>query len=172
MSQYLQFETERLILKPTLEEDAEFILNLFNTPKWLKYVGDRNLKTIEDAKAYIKTKMLPQLNRLGYSNYTLIKKADNCKIGICGLYDRDGLDGIDIGFAFFPEYERKGYAFESANKLKTIAFSQFGLKDLNAITVKDNTSSQKLLEKLGLKLVGTTTLPDDEEELLFYKIEK
>jgi len=87
-------------------------------------------------------------------------------------YDREGLEGVDIGFAFLPEYERKGYAFESANKLKNAAFNEFGLTHINAITTKNNISSQKLLEKLGLKLNGTTKLSNDEEELLLYKIEK
>ncbi|MDX1828666.1 MAG: GNAT family N-acetyltransferase [Lutibacter sp.] len=172
MNQYKIFETERLILKPTSEEDAEFIFELLNTPKWIKYIGDRNIKTVKNARDYIKTKMLPQLKKLGYSNYTLIRKADNCKIGTCGLYDREGLEGVDIGFAFLPEYERKGYAFESANKLKNVAFNKFGLTHINAITTKNNISSQKLIEKLGLELNGTTKLPNDDEELLLYKIEK
>lgn len=114
--------------------------------------------------------MLPQLKRLGYSVYTLIKKQDNVKVGTCGLYDREGLEGIDIGFAFLPEYERKGYAFESARKLINVAFNEFGIKEINAITIEENISSKKLLEKLGFKLNGTTKLPDDEEELLLYKI--
>ena len=172
MSQYKIFETERLLLKPTSEEDAEFIFELLNTPKVIEYIGDRNIKTVEIAKNYINTKMAPQLRRLGYSCYTIIRKADHCKIGTCGLYDRDGLEGIDIGFAFLPDYERKGYAFESVNKLKNVAFQELGLTEINAITVKNNLSSQKLLEKLGLKLNGTTKLPDDDKELLLYKIEK
>jgi RimJ/RimL family protein N-acetyltransferase len=172
MSRYKIFETERLTLKPTSEEDDTFIFELLNTPKWIKYVGDRNVKTVEGAREYIKIKMLPQLKRLGYANYTVIRKADNCKMGTCGLYDREGLEGIDIGFAFLPEYERKGYAFESASKLKEVAFNEFGLTQINAITVKDNISSQKLLEKLGMKLNGTTKIPNDNEELLLYKIEK
>jgi RimJ/RimL family protein N-acetyltransferase len=172
MSQYKIFETERLILKPTTEEDAEFIFELFNTPKWIKYVGDRNIRTVEDARGYIRTKMLSQRKRLGYSNYSVIRKADKCKIGLCGLFDRDGVDGIDIGFAILPEYEKKGYAFESANKLKNVAFNEFGLKEINAITVKDNLSSQKLLNRLGLKLSGTTKLPEDDKELLLYTIKR
>ena len=170
MSKFKIFETDRLILKPTSEGDAEFILELLNTPKWLKYIGDRNVKSIDDAKGYIKTKMLPQLERLGYSSYTLIRKSDNNKIGGCGLYDREGLDGIDIGFAFLPEFEKKGYAFESAKKLINIAFNEFGISEVNAITTEDNISSQNLLEKLGLKLHGKTKLPDENEELLLFKI--
>jgi RimJ/RimL family protein N-acetyltransferase len=171
MNQYKTFETERLILKPTLQEDAEFIFKLFNSPKWIEYIGDRNIETIENAKNYIETKMVTQLKKLGYSNYTLIRKEDNCKIGTCGLYDRDGLEGIDIGFAFLPKYERKGYAYESAKKLIDIAFSEFGLCSINAITRKANRSSQKLLEKLGMKKNGITKLPNDSEEWLVYKIE-
>lgn len=168
---YKSFETERLIIKPTSESDSEFIFELLNTPKWLKYIGDRNIKTVKNAKDYIKEKMIPQLERLGYSNYTLIRKQDNQKIGTCGLCDREGLDGIDIGFAFLPEYEKKGFAFESSNKLKEVAFSEFDIKTISAITTKDNTSSQKLLEKLGLKFIGTKKIPNDDKELLLYKIE-
>jgi len=166
------FETERLIIRPTSEDDSEFILKLLNTPKWTKYIGDRNVKTEESAKEYIREKMITQLERLGYSNYTLIRKEDSQKIGSCGLYDREGLEGIDIGFAFLPEYEKNGFAFEAANKLKEAAFNEFGITVISAITTKDNVSSQKLLEKLGLKLTGTTKLPNDDKELLVYKIEK
>ena len=172
MSQHKIFETERLILVPTTEEDAELIFELFNTPKWIKYVGDRNIRTVQNAREYIKAKMLPQLKRLGYSNYSIIRKADNCKIGLCGLFDRVGVEGIDIGFAILPEYEKKGYAFESVNKLIDVAFNEFGLTEINAITVKDNISSQKLLDRLGLKLNGTTKLPGDDKELLLYTIKR
>jgi RimJ/RimL family protein N-acetyltransferase len=167
------YETERLILRPTTEDDAEFILRLMNTPKWYKYIGDRNVKTTEQAKEYIKTKMEPQLKRLGYANYTLITKSDDEKIGTCGLYDRNGMEGIDIGFAFLPEYEKKGYAFESAQKVKSLAFEKFGLTEISAMTTKNNISSQKLLEKLGMKLTGTIQLPeDDKKEFLLYRLKK
>jgi ribosomal-protein-alanine N-acetyltransferase len=172
MKKYKSYETERLLLKPTSEEDAEFIFKLLNTPKWLQYIGDRKVYSVEDAKKYIEAKIQPQLERLGYANYTLIRKRENDKIGACGLYDREGLDGIDIGFAFLPEYEGKGYAFEASNKLKQVAFDELGITEINAITTKDNVSSQKLLEKLGLHQIGTTTISDDSEELLLFQIRK
>jgi RimJ/RimL family protein N-acetyltransferase len=172
MTEYKTYETERLLLKPTSEVDAEFVFELFNTPNWLKYIGNRNVLSIESAKEYIKCKMLPQLERLGFGNYTVIRKSDHVSMGICGLYDREGLDGLDIGFAFLPEYGGNGYAFESANKLKQVAFTEFGITEIVAITTQDNTASQKLLEKLGLTLTGTTKIPNDDEELLLYKINK
>lgn len=169
---YKEFETERLLIKPTSVGDAEFIYQLMNTPKFIKYVGDRDIKSVESAKDYIKTKMLPQLKRLGFSNYTIFRKSDNTKIGTCGLYDREGLDGIDIGFAFLPGYERKGYAYESANRLIQAAFEEFEIEEIKAITSKENISSQRLLEKLGLEMAGTIELPNEDDELLLYKIEK
>ncbi len=168
---YKTFETERLYIKPTTENDAKFIYELLNTPKWIKYIGNRDVKSVESAKDYIKEKMIPQFESLGYSNYTLIRKDDNEKIGTCGLYDREGLEGIDIGFAFLPRYEKKGFAFEASSKIIDIAFSEFGIKTISAITKKDNISSQKLLEKLGLKFTGITKLPNDDEELYLFKID-
>ena len=169
---YKEFETERVRIKPTSEGDAEFIYELMNTPKFIQYIGDREIKSIVSAKDYIKTKMLPQLHRLGYSNYTIFQKSDNIKIGTCGLYDREGLVGIDIGFAFLPQYEGRGFAFEAVNRLKEAAFEEFEIEEIKAITSKENVSSQRLLEKLGLKMVDVITLPNDDEELLLFKIHK
>ena len=167
---YKTYETERLFLKPTDLDDAGFIQKLMNTPKWLKYIGDRNIHSVEDAENYIQNRMLTQLERLGYSNYTLITKARGYKIGTCGLYEREGKEGIDIGFAFLPPFEKLGYAFEAASKLRDIAFNELGIKEIQAYTLKDNISSQQLLEKLGLECIGTTNLPNDPEELLHYRI--
>ena len=170
MTAYKVFETERLQLKPTSVADTEFILELMNTPKWIEYIGDRNVKTIASTKAYIANKMMPQLQRLGHSNYTIVRKSDDAKIGTCGLFDREGLEGIDIGFAFLPAYEKQGYAFEAADKLKHMAFNEFGISELSAITAKNNCASQALLEKLGLKQSGITKLPNEDEEVLLYKL--
>ncbi len=171
MSLYKTFETERLFLRPTSGEDAEFVYELLNSPKWLKFIGDRNVHSVVAARAYIKEKMRPQLERLGYSNYTVIRKSDNAKIGTCGLYDRKGLEGVDIGFAFLPAYEKQGYGFESANKIKAVGLQVFGIKRLSGITAKENIASQRLLEKLGFHFKEFVTLPDDDEELLLYVFE-
>ena len=167
---YKTFETDRLLLRPTSEEDTNLIYRLLNTPKWLKYIGDRNIKSSEDAKAYIKNKMTPQLERLGYGNYTVTRKEDQAKMGTCGLYDRDGVEGVDIGFAFLPDYEKKGYAFEAATKIMEVGFSEFKINQIQAYTSKANSASQKLLEKLGMQQTGTTYFPNDDEELLVYRI--
>jgi RimJ/RimL family protein N-acetyltransferase len=164
------YETQRLILKQADETDAPFVLELMNTPKWHKYIGDRNVHSVDDAIAYIAEKMTPQFDQLGFGNYTVIRKSDGLKIGSCGLYDRKGLEGVDIGFGFLPEFEKKGYALESSLKIKELAINEFGLKTISAITSKDNIPSQKLLEKLGLSYIKPITLPNSDEEIMFYQI--
>ena len=171
MKKYAHFETERLVLQPTTEEDAGFILELLNSPKWLEYIGDRKVYTEEDAKQYIKNKISPQLEKLGFANYTLIRKSDGLKIGSCGLYDREGVEGIDIGFALLPAFEGLGYGFESASKVLEIGKTKFNIDRFSAITTKNNLASQRLIEKLGLRYIKTIRIPNDEEELLLYRIE-
>lgn len=164
------YQTERLIIKPVTIEDSEFVYQLVNSEKWLKYIGDRNVKSLEDAENYIKERMYPQYEK-GYYNYLIINKLTKDKMGSCGVYKRDTLEIPDIGFAFFEEFEGKGYAFEAASKIKELAKKELGLKKLSGITVEYNHSSRKLLEKLGLKFQKKFYMDGDSEELLYYETE-
>ena len=156
------FETKRLLLYPTLEDDAIFIFELLNSPKWLKYIGDRNIKSIEDAKIFIQNKVIPHFEKKGFGTFTVLKKSDRSKIGTCGLYTRDEIEGVDLGFAFLPQYEKNGYALEASIK-------EYRLSYLNAYTTKDNFSSQKLLEKLGFMQKGVIKLPTNNDNMLLFK---
>ncbi len=113
--------------------------------------------------------MIPQLERLGFSNYTVFRKEDFAKMGVCGIYDRQGLEGFDLGFAFLPAYEGKGYAFEAASRLVEAAATEFEISQLKAITTKTNISSQKLLLKLHFEFVKMVLIEGDEEELMLYE---
>ncbi len=165
------FETERLILKPADQEDAAFFLELYNMPKFIQFIGDRHLRTEEDAAAYIQNRFRPQFDKLGFGNYVVILRENQRKIGAVGIFARDGLDVLDIGFSFLAAYEGKGYAYESAWHLKTTIGEKFGHNRISAITTKDNYSSQKLIEKLGLTFRKLVILPDETEELLYYETE-
>lgn len=163
------YETERLILKPAALTDADFFLELYNTPKFLKFIGDRNLKTKAHAEDYIKNRFLAQIEKLGFGNYVVSLKSNGKKIGAVGIFEREGLEVLDIGFSFFEEYEGKGFAYESSTKLKEVVASDFGLNKLSAITSKDNFSSQKLIERLGLTFRKYIKMPDNDEELMYYE---
>jgi RimJ/RimL family protein N-acetyltransferase len=167
---FLTFETDRLWLRPTSLDDAAFVLDLVNTPKWLEFVGDRQVKNIADARKYISKRILPQLQRLGHSNYTVIRKADEAKMGVCGLYDREGMEGFDLGFAFLPEFEKQGYAFEAASILAEAGRKYFGLDRIFAYTTENHRDSRHLLEKLGMNCIGTICFPGEQEELLKYEL--
>ncbi len=169
---YRTFETERLFLRPTGKGDADFILELMNSPKWLAYIGDRQVYTAKQAEAYIDEKMTSQLERLGFGNYTVIRKEDGAKLGSCGLYDREGLDGVDLGFAFLPEYEGQGYGYEAALRLMGAGWEDFGLDQIRAITNTDNQASQKLLQKLGFRQEGRMTLPGETTEVILFTAKK
>lgn len=151
------------------EKDAAFLLQIVNSPKWLQFIGDRNLHTLEQGAAYIKEKITSQLLRLGYGNNVVIQKENNIPIGVCGLYERPGLPLVDIGFAFLENYEGKGYGYEAASRLLQAAKEDFGIKKVCAITAKENYASQKLLVKLDLEFKKMIQLEKDKEEILYYE---
>jgi RimJ/RimL family protein N-acetyltransferase len=167
---YPVLETERLFLRSTTEEDADLILELLNTPKWKAYIGNRDVHTIEESANYIKTKMLPQLEKRGFGNFTLIRKSDKEKIGTCGLYDREGLEGLDLGYALLPDFEGNGFALEAAREVVRFGFEELREPSIQAITSKTNIQSQKLLERLGMSCKGVTILPGEKEELRVYNL--
>lgn len=164
--------TDRLNLKLASMEDAPFFLELYNTPTFIQFIGDKNLRSLEDARSYVQNRFLPQIERLGYGNYLIIRKEDGAKIGSVGIFEREGLDVQDIGFSFLEEFQGKGYGYEAASKLLETAFTDFGCSKISAITSKENIASQSLIQKLGLKYLKTVQLPDDTEVLLYYEIEK
>ena len=164
--------TDRLNLRLASMEDAPFFLELYNTPTFIQFIGDKNLRSLEDARSYVQNRFMPQIERLGYGNYLIIRKEDGAKIGSVGMFEREGLDVQDIGFSFLEEFQGKGYSYEAASKLLETAFTDFGCSKISAITSKENIASQSLIQKLGLKYLKTVQLPDDPEELLYYEIEK
>ncbi|WP_312196040.1 GNAT family N-acetyltransferase [Epilithonimonas vandammei] len=163
------YETDRLILKPAEEQDADFFLELYNMPSFIQYIGDRNLRTKEDAENYITNRFIPQIEKLGFGNYVVILKELNKKIGAVGVFVRDGIEVPDIGFSFFPDFEGKGFAYESASKLKELVATNFGLTKISAMTSDENIPSQKLIERLGLKFQKYVIFPDDNEKLRYYE---
>ncbi len=163
-------ETDRLLLRPVQTSDAKFILTLWNSPTWIQYIGDRNVKTTADAEVQIQHKIISQHDRLGFSTYLMITKTENWAVGTCGLYDRPGLERIDLGFALLPEYEGYGYALEASIALRDHAITQLKLP-LAAITSNDNRRSQRLLKKLGFQYKRNITLPGDKDNIRYYELE-
>lgn len=161
-------ETDRLVLRRLSVDDADFMLGLLNDPSWLRFIGDRGVRTREDARAYILKGPIDMYERLGFGIYLTELKEGGAPIGICGLVKRDFLEDVDIGFALLPGFWGQGYAYEAASAVMEYAKGALGLKRIVAITNPENQSSIRLLEKLGLqfdRMIRTTA--DGPEIRLF-----
>ncbi len=163
-------ETERLFLRKFTVKDATFILELLNSPKWLQFIGDRGITEILEAQDYIKTKFVDNYEKFGFGFYLVALKATNIPIGMCGLVKRNGLENVDIGFAFLPNYEKKGYASEAAFATLNYAKTVLKLQRIVAITTQENTNSIQLLQKLGLQFEKIIDLAADDRDLMLFGI--
>lgn len=159
-------ETERLVLRWFCLDDAAFILQLLNDPGWLRFIGDKGVRSVEDARTYLANGPIAMYARTGFGLYLVLRKADQAPIGMCGLIRREGLDDVDIGFAFLPAYASQGYAREAAAATLAHGKRAFGMKRVVAITTPDNEKSIRLLEKIGLAFEKMVTVRSDEAPLV------
>lgn len=165
-------ETDRLILRLQTTDDAAFILELLNDPSWLRFIGDRYVRTLDDARAYILNGPDRMFEQFGFCLYLVERKDDHAPIGICGLVKRDSLKDVDIGFAFLPKYWSKGYAYEAASAVMSYGKDTLGLTRIVAITAQENQASTSLLEKLGFRFERLIQLANDSEELKLLVFDK
>lgn len=161
-------ETARLRLRPLDLDDDAFILRLVNDPAWLRYIGDKQVRTLDDARGYIVNGPQASYARFGFGLWLVERNDDATPIGLCGLIKRDVLDDVDLGFAFLPEFRGHGHAFEAAAAVVRHAREALDLPRLAAITAPDNDASMRLLEKLGLRFERMIQInPDGSDTRLF-----
>lgn len=161
-------ETERLIIREMTTDDAAFVLELINTPKFHKYIADRGVRTVEQAEQYIEERFRANYRKQGFAMSAVCLR-DGTPIGNCGFISRDTLPGPDIGFAFLPEYEGHGYGLESAQAMMGYGRDTLGFSEVFAITSMDNDASVRLLEKLGLQF--RQIIESDGERLKLFHID-
>jgi RimJ/RimL family protein N-acetyltransferase len=154
-------ETPRLVVRRMTVEDAAFVLDLLNQPAFLRFVGDKGVRTLEDAREYIRNGPLASYDRFGFGQYLVTRRDDGAPLGMCGLIKRETLDAPDIGFAFLPAYWSQGYAFESASAVLAYARGTLGLDRIVAIASPDNAASIALLGRLGFRLDETRPLSEN-----------
>jgi RimJ/RimL family protein N-acetyltransferase len=137
--------SDRLILQLLQPTDAEFIFELVNTPDWIRFIGDRNVGSIQKAEAFIHS----VINNVNVDYWVARLKSENIAVGIVSLVKRDYLDFHDVGFAFLPQHTRKGFAYEASRILLRYLAHEKWSPTILATTIKDNSNSIALLEKLG-----------------------
>lgn len=164
-------DTDRLSIRHIKVEDFNFIFRLLNDPSWIKYIGDKGIKTEDDAKNYIQTGPLQMYKNFGFGLYLVTLKETAVPIGLCGLIKRPSLENIDLGYAFLPDYTGKGYAFEATKAVLQYGKEKLTIDKIVAITTIDNFSSEKVLLKLGFTFDSLIKEKNDAEELkLFTKV--
>jgi RimJ/RimL family protein N-acetyltransferase len=160
-------DTQRMQLRELDVDDAAFILELLNEPGFLRYIGDKGVRSLADAREYILKGPMASYERNGFGLYAACLR-DCTPIGICGLVKRDGLDDPDVGFAFLSRYWSKGYAVESAAAVLKFADTDLGLERVVAITSLDNVSSIAVLEKIGLRFERVVRLAENSPEVKLF----
>jgi len=162
------FETDRLQLRRVELDDAAFLLDLLNQPSFLHFIGDKGVRTLDDARDYILTGPLASYERFGFGMYLTVLKEERIPIGICGLLKRDSLEDVDVGYAFLPQFWSKGYAFESASAVMAYARNVLGIDRIVAVVSPDNGASINILEKLGLRFETMIRLLEDSPEIKLF----
>ena len=156
------FRTERLSLVPPTADDAPFVLELLNDPGWIQNIGDRGVRTLDQARAYIE-------ERFSKSPWFVVRTHAGEPVGLAGIVmGREGLDSPDIGYAFLARHAGQGYATEAAAVVLKHARETLGMPKVAAITSLGNTASQRVLQKIGLTYVGQITLPSHEDESAYF----
>ncbi len=160
--------TPRLNLRRFTESDAPFTLALLNDPDWQRFIDDKGVRTVENAADYLRDGPLTMYARFGIGLLCVDLQDGGQTIGMCGLIQRDGVADVDIGFAFLPSSRGTGYAFEAASATLAYGHDSLGIRRIVGFTIPENTRSIRLLEKIGMRLERTVTLPDSPEELLLF----
>jgi RimJ/RimL family protein N-acetyltransferase len=160
--------TPRLVLRPFKEDDAPFALELLNDPDWLRFIGDNGVRNLEDARAYLREGPMAMYARFGFGLLAVELKDGGQTVGMCGLIKRDGVNDVDLGFAFLPAFRARGLAREAASATLAHGHRELGIPRIVAFTAADNARSARLLTAIGMRPEGTTSLPSSPEPLLLF----
>ena len=164
----LVLQSERLDLRWFNSDDAAFILQLLNEPSWLQHIGDRQVRTLQQAHEWLQTRLVSGYERQGMGFWAVCLRKQMEPIGLCGLIQRDTLPDVDVGYAFLPAFWGRGYAKEAAGACLRYGQEVLGLQRILAITGPDNQASQRVLAGLGMQLEQRCTLPGESRETLVY----
>jgi len=157
-------ETQRLRLRQLTLDDRDFLIELLNDRDFLRHIGDKGVRNRADARKYLETGPLAAYRELGFGLYCVETKAESTAIGICGLVSRDGLDAVDIGFAYLPDFRGRGYGYEAGLAVLDYAREELALDRVVAVTSPENIGSIALLRKLGLEFDRSLRLPGDTRD--------
>jgi [ribosomal protein S5]-alanine N-acetyltransferase len=166
-----EIETPRLALRRLVFDDAPFIVELLNQPSFLKNIGDRGVRNVDDAHRYLREGPMAMYEKYGFGLWHASRRSDGVPVGMCGLLKRDTLPDVDIGYAYLPAYWGQGYAIEAARATLSLGAGKFGLKRVIAVVSDHNDASIRVLEKLGMRFERMHAMHADEPEVRLYSLD-
>lgn len=163
-----ELETPRLVLRRFELDDAPFVVALLNEPSFIENIGDRGVRSIEDAHRYLRDGPMAMYERYGFGLWRTSRKSDGTPMGMCGLLKRDSLPDVDVGYAYLPAYWGAGFAFEAASAALRHGARQFGLRRVIGVASQGNAASIRVLEKLGMRFEQMYAMRPCEPEVRLY----
>lgn len=168
--------TPRLLIRSFTLADAPFIVELLNDPGWLRHIGDRQVRTLEQARNYLRAGPLAAARRQGFALWAVQRHPGDgeprpAPLGMCGLVRRAGLDDVDLGYAFLPAARGQGFAREAAAAVLAHGLGTLSLKRIVAITAVDNKASGRVLEAIGMRFERRLRVPGHDDDSLLYAAE-
>ena len=162
-------ETPRLVLRRLEERDAAFVLNLVNDADWLKFIGDKGVRTLDDARDYLRNGPMAMYAQHGHGLYCVQSKASGEPIGMCGLIKRATMPGPGIGYALLPAYCGQGLAWEAAASVLRHARDVLCLPAVYGLVSPQNQPSINLINKLGLRFERFSRQPIAGKDINIYR---
>ncbi len=157
-------QTQRLVLRWFSDDDAPFILELMTDPAWIENIGDAGPRTLEEAQAWIESRLVAHYRQHGHGLWAMERRSDRALVGMCGLLRRPTLPSIDVGYALVPRARGHGYAREAAAACLAYGRDALGHQRIFAITSPGNLASVRVLEALGMKHQETKPLQGETKQ--------
>jgi RimJ/RimL family protein N-acetyltransferase len=148
----MYLETNRLILRPWRESDAEECYKYAKDPRVGSMCGWPIHTSIEDSRRIIREVLSAP------ETYAIVLKETELPIGSIGLHHRDLADRDDeaeLGYWIGVPYWGRGFATEAARELLRHAFEELCLSRIWCRYFEGNERSKRVSEKLGFKYQRT-----------------
>lgn len=163
-----ELETARLSLRRFTFDDAPFVVELLTQPSFIRNIGDRGVRNVDDARRYLRDGPMAMYGKFGFGLWRAARRADDVFVGMCGLLKRDILPDVDVGYAFLPEHWGQGYAVEAAGATVAYGARQFGLKRIIGVVSDHNAASIRVLEKIGMRFERMYPMHPGEPDVRLY----
>ncbi|QDU60783.1 anhydro-N-acetylmuramic acid kinase [Planctomycetes bacterium Pan216] len=149
MDTQIVLETERLILRPFVESDAESLHRVFSDPVAMKHYPSP--LDLEGTRAWIERNQ-KRYEEDGVGLWAMVRKVTGSVIGDCGLTIQsvEGTGELEIGFHVLRTLWGRGFATEAATACRDYAFEVLERDRVISWMCPRNIPSRYVAERIGM----------------------